>query len=85
MCHWILNFLLYTGLKLSESLTLISRSLILNTGALQLPQGYVLSPFLFTITNDCVSTDQSCNVTKYIYFLTLFKQKSLFFFSNEVH
>ena len=62
ICHWTLNFLLHMlqSVKVNNSL---SKPVILNTGA---PQGWVLSPFLFTLfTNDCASGNQSVRVVTF--------------------
>ena len=52
ICHWVLNLLLHwlQSVKVNNSL---SKPLVLNTGV---PQGCMLSPFLFTpFPNNCVS------------------------------
>ena len=62
LCNWVLNFLMCRPqvVKVGNN---ISTLLILNTGA---PQGYVLSPLLYSLfTHDCVTMHVFNSIMKF--------------------
>ncbi|XP_071944816.1 uncharacterized protein [Antedon mediterranea] len=62
ICNWVLNFLTDRPQRTKVGTT-ISDKRIINTGV---PQGCVLSPFLFTLfTYDCVTYYSNCHIAKF--------------------
>ena len=62
MCKWSLDFL-FNRTQMVKVNTPLSEPLTLSTGA---PQGFVLSPLLFTLfTNDCRSNSNSVLILKF--------------------